>query len=238
MMSRGVVRDRAVHAREGMHGIGDERRDLDDVPDPAPPPLAHGGVAAASGALRSPAAAERAGEQAHPAFTLTDTNGKTHSLVRLPGQSRRPRVVQPRLPLRQEALRQRATCRSSRRATPGREWSGCRSSSSAPGKQGNYSPATLERADHGEGRVGRPPCCSIPTAAVGREYGAKTTPHMYVIDGQGVLLYAGAIDSIASADQEDIPRATNYVAGAIDAVLAGKSVEPATTQSYGCSVKY
>jgi hypothetical protein len=73
---------------------------------------------------------------------------------------------------------------------------------------------------------------------VGKAYGAKTTPHMYVIDGKGVLVYEGAIDSVASTDQDDIAGATNYVSGALAAVKAGKPVEPATTTAYGCSVKY
>jgi len=77
-----------------------------------------------------------------------------------------------------------------------------------------------------------------PDGKVGREYGAKTTPHMYVIDGKGILRYEGAIDSVSSTDQADIKDATNYVAAAVDAVMAGKNVDPSVTQSYGCGVKY
>jgi hypothetical protein len=77
-----------------------------------------------------------------------------------------------------------------------------------------------------------------PDGTVGRAYGAKTTPHMYVIDASGVLRYEGAIDSVASTDQADIADATNYVANAVDAVLAGKTPDPSVTQSYGCAVKY
>lgn len=73
---------------------------------------------------------------------------------------------------------------------------------------------------------------------VGRLYGAKTTPHMYVIDQKGNLAYMGAIDNKASTDQEDIPGARNWVSEAVDSLLAGKPVEVAATVSYGCSVKY
>ena len=77
-----------------------------------------------------------------------------------------------------------------------------------------------------------------PDGKVGHLYAAKTTPHMFVITKEGVLVYAGAIDSIPSANMADIPKATNYVAAALAAVKAGKPVEKANTQAYGCSVKY
>lgn len=73
---------------------------------------------------------------------------------------------------------------------------------------------------------------------VGRMYGAKTTPHMFVINPEGVLVYAGAIDSKRSTDAADIAGATNYVAAALDAIMAGKPVETKTSTPYGCSVKY
>ncbi|MFO0457585.1 MAG: thioredoxin family protein, partial [Alphaproteobacteria bacterium] len=65
-----------------------------------------------------------------------------------------------------------------------------------------------------------------------------TTPHMFVIAGDGTLAYQGAIDSVADADSASIAKATNYVTTAIDALKSGKPVNPATTQPYGCSVKY
>jgi len=73
---------------------------------------------------------------------------------------------------------------------------------------------------------------------VGKLYGAKTTPQMYVINREGVLVYDGAIDSIRSTDKDDIKQAQNYVTGALAALKAGKPVDPATTKPYGCSVKY
>jgi hypothetical protein len=73
---------------------------------------------------------------------------------------------------------------------------------------------------------------------MGRAYDARVTPHMYVIDGKGTLVYMGGIDSIRSADVQDIPRATPYLADAADAVAAGKPVPNAVTRAYGCTVKY
>lgn len=78
-----------------------------------------------------------------------------------------------------------------------------------------------------------------PKGEVGRLYGAKTTPHMFVIDPKGSLIYMGAIDDKPSTDKSDDPKnAHNYVAAALDSAMAGKPVETPATQSYGCSVKY
>ena len=73
---------------------------------------------------------------------------------------------------------------------------------------------------------------------LGKTYGAKTTPHMYVIDANGTLVYNGAIDSKKSTDAADIASSTNHVAQALDEILAGKPVSTAKTEPYGCSVKY
>jgi peroxiredoxin len=73
---------------------------------------------------------------------------------------------------------------------------------------------------------------------LGRLYGARTTPHLYVIDPQGVLRYAGAIDNKPSPSPSDVPMAQNYLKAALDAGLAGKPIAIRTTQPYGCDVKY
>lgn len=74
--------------------------------------------------------------------------------------------------------------------------------------------------------------------SIGRAYGATTTPHMFVIDKDGLLAYSGAINDKASANAADIPGATNYVTAALHALDEGKPVEPAHTRPYGCGVKY
>ena len=73
---------------------------------------------------------------------------------------------------------------------------------------------------------------------IGRAYGARTTPHMYIIDPQGKLVYAGGIDNKPSTNPADIPGATNHVKVALAESVAGKAVSQATTRPYGCSIKY
>jgi peroxiredoxin len=73
---------------------------------------------------------------------------------------------------------------------------------------------------------------------VGRLYRARTTPHMYIIDKDGILVYQGAIDNKSTSDPKDIPGAINHVQVALDELLAGKKVSLGATQPYGCSIKY
>ena len=73
---------------------------------------------------------------------------------------------------------------------------------------------------------------------IGRSYGARTTPHMYIVDPAGTLVYAGGIDNKPSANPADIPSATNHVKAALGEALAGKPISQASTRPYGCSVKY
>lgn len=77
-----------------------------------------------------------------------------------------------------------------------------------------------------------------PDGKVGRAYGARTTPHMYVIDPNGRLIYAGAIDDKRSANPADVRTARTFVAQALDEARAGRPVSTAATTAYGCSVKY
>ena len=67
---------------------------------------------------------------------------------------------------------------------------------------------------------------------------ARVTPHMYIVNAQGLLVYAGGIDSVPSARVDDIPKATNYVRQAMAEIKAGKPVSVSTSRAYGCSVKY
>ena len=106
-----------------------------------------------------------------------------------------------------------------------------------PGSQGDYDPAQVEGWLKSTGAA---PTVYMrdPDGSVGHLYGAKATPDMYVIAADGTLIYAGAIDSIASADVSDIARATNYVRAALDSLKAGRAVAVASSRPYGCAVKY
>lgn len=77
-----------------------------------------------------------------------------------------------------------------------------------------------------------------PQGQVGRLYGAKTTPHMFIVNPKGLLIYKGAIDDTPSIDASDIPKSKNYVRQALEEALSGKPVSAPITQPYGCSVKY
>jgi peroxiredoxin len=109
--------------------------------------------------------------------------------------------------------------------------------SSAPGSQGHVSP---QQADELSTRRSAAPSAVLldEDGRMGRAYEAKVTPHMYVIDPQGILQYMGGIDSIRSSDPADIPKATPYLAQAVEAVLAGRPAPNPVTRAYGCSVKY
>jgi len=109
--------------------------------------------------------------------------------------------------------------------------------SSAPGKQG-YVTGGEENAYVKEKGVAATAVLLDPEGKLGRLYAAKTTPHMFLIDPKGTLVYAGAIDDRPTTDPADVQGATNYVLAAYDEAKAGKAVTKAATAPYGCSVKY
>ena len=109
--------------------------------------------------------------------------------------------------------------------------------SSKPGKQGHVSGKQANELTRS--RNAAPTAVILDeTSAIGRLYGAKTTPHMYIIDKTGQLVYMGGIDSIPSSNEDDIADAKNYVTAALDAMAAGKPIADSVTRPYGCSVKY
>lgn len=109
--------------------------------------------------------------------------------------------------------------------------------SSGEGKQGYYEPAALQELTK-EKKLSSTAYLRDADGTVGKLYGAKTTPNMFVVNPEGTLIYAGAIDDKPSPDPNDIPGATNYVAACLDASMTGKAVATKTTVSYGCGVKY
>jgi peroxiredoxin len=109
--------------------------------------------------------------------------------------------------------------------------------SSAKGEDG-YLNATDENAQLAQVRAHPTAAILDPSGEIGRLYSAKTTPHMFVIDPTGKLIYAGAIDDKATTDTSDVKVAKNYVSAALTEAMAGQPVEVASTRPYGCSVKY
>jgi peroxiredoxin len=109
--------------------------------------------------------------------------------------------------------------------------------SSAPGKQG-YRTGPQADADTKDKNASPTAVLLDPSGEVGQLYEAKTTPHMYVINPEGKLIYSGAIDSTRSANPADCATATNYVRETLNAALSGKPVPTPETKSYGCSIKY
>ena len=109
--------------------------------------------------------------------------------------------------------------------------------SSAPGLEGNLT-AEQANAKIAEWKAHSSALLLDPDGKAGRTYGAKNTPHMFVINPEGKIVYEGAIDSKATANPADIATANNYVKAALDESLAGKTVTTPSSRPYGCSVKY
>jgi AhpC/TSA family len=109
--------------------------------------------------------------------------------------------------------------------------------SSAPGSQGYL---TGDEANKLTETRGAAPSAVVldPEGAVGHLYDARTTPHMFIVNGEGALVYMGGIDDKATTAVEDIKTARNYVRAALDDLAAGAPIENAVTRPYGCSVKY
>jgi hypothetical protein len=181
------------------------------------------------------AATAKVGQPA-PAFTLTDSTGKTRSLADFAGKTVVLEWTNHGCPFVRKHYGAGNMQAQQRDATAdGVVWLSV--NSSAPGQQGHVDGAGAE-AVRSEARAAQTAYLLDPDGTVGRAYGAMTTPHMYVVDPTGVLRYAGAIDSIASPDTDDIAQATQYVPQALAELAAGQPVSVAVTRPYGCSVKY
>jgi peroxiredoxin len=191
-------------------------------------------LAAASTALfaaDSPAVGTNA-----PDFSLTDSKGKTQSVSQYKGKYVVLEWFNPECPFvkkhygsgNMQKLQAESTAK-------GVVW--LTIDSSAPGLEGNLT-AEQANAKMTEWKTKQTALVLDPDGKAGQAYGAKNTPHMFVINPEGKIVYEGAIDSKASANPSDIPNATNYVKVALEESLAGKTVSNANTKPYGCSVKY
>lgn len=174
--------------------------------------------------------------QAAPTFTGKDSQGKTQSLEQYRGKFVVLEWTNRDCPYTKKQYD------SGNMQALQREWTAkgvvwLTVLSSAPDEQG-YLTASQENAQIE--RVHAHPTAAIldPRGEIGKLYSAKTTPHMFVIDPQGKLIYAGAIDDKPTTDTADVKGAKNYVSAALTESMAGQPVQVATTRPYGCSVKY
>jgi len=173
---------------------------------------------------------------AAPDFSLTDAKGKTHSLSEYKGKYVVLEWFNKDCPFSKKHyvtgnMQKLQTAWTAK----GVVW--LTVISSAPGTQGYVSAA--EENDYMKQMNAKPTAALLdPDGDLGHLYGAKTTPHMFIIDPKGMLIYNGAIDSTSSPDPADIPNSTNYVNAALSEALAGKPVANPATNAYGCSVKY
>jgi peroxiredoxin len=192
-------------------------------------------VAAVLGAVPF-ARAEVAPGQSAPDFTLTDTNGKSHTLSSLKGKFVVLEWTNPDCPFVVKHYDSK-NMQSLQKAYTGKGVVWLAINSGAPGKEGVYPAAKVNEMVQAKGIAATAELIDAD-GKVGRAYGAKNTPQMFVITPEGKIAYMGAIDSIPSANQADIPKATNYLKAALDAAMAGQSVASPVTKPYGCSVKY
>ena len=171
-----------------------------------------------------------------PEFSLSDAKGKTHSLGEYKGKYVVLEWFNPECPFvkkhygtgNMQKLQQEFT-------TKGVVW--LTIDSSAPGLEGSLTPEQANGTMN-SWKTHQTALLLDPEGKAGRAYGAKNTPHMFVISPEGKIVYEGAIDSKASPNPADIPSSTNYVKVALEESLSGKPVSNPNTKPYGCSVKY
>jgi hypothetical protein len=225
----GGEHDRFAMAQTGVLDMNITRRQL----------LTALAASAAGPALTLPAAPVLAAPQTGrpaPAFTGTDTKGARHTLAGYGGKTvilewtnhECPYTVKHYATGNMQALQEMAT-------GSGAVW--LTVVSSRPGAQGYVEAAEADRLT--ASRKARPTAVLLdPDGQLGRLYDARTTPHMFIIDGAGLLVYMGAIDDRPSASHGSVKGARNYVRDALDAMAAGRPIPVASTRPYGCSVKY
>ncbi|HVR48842.1 MAG TPA: thioredoxin family protein [Pseudorhodoferax sp.] len=193
-------------------------------------------LAASATLLAGAAHAAAAVGQPAPAFTLTDTSGKTRSLAEFKGKTVVLEWTNPGCPFVRKHY-DSANLPGLQKEFTGRDvvWLAINSTEKAAS---DYL-APQQLAAWIQDKSGAPTATLMDEEGqVGRAYGARTTPHMYIVNPQGTLVYAGGIDSIASARVSDIKTATNYVRQGLNEALAGQPISQAQTAPYGCTIKY
>ncbi len=174
------------------------------------------------------------GEKA-PSFNELDQSGKTHSLDDYKGKwlvlewynEDCPYVKKHYGSNNMQNLQKKYTSKNVQWLTV---------STSAKGKQGYIEPSKAKK--HFEEKLYSTALLLDSDGNMGRAYGAKTTPHIFIINPEGYVIYAGAMDNNDSSDPKTIPSAKNYVSTALDQAMSGKNVTKSFSKPYGCSVKY
>lgn len=180
-------------------------------------------------------AAPQIGQPA-PEFTLTDSNGQSHNLSDFKGKFVVLEWLNHGCPFVKKHY-DGGNMQGLQKEYTGKDVVWLSIVSSAPGKQGNMSPEETNKTKEEKG--------AAPTAVlidedgtVGKLYDAKVTPELFVINPEGTLIYAGAIDDKKSVEPADVAGAKNYVKQALDEAMAGNPVSTPQTEAYGCGVKY
>ncbi|HEY2103278.1 MAG TPA: thioredoxin family protein [Chthoniobacterales bacterium] len=173
---------------------------------------------------------------AAPDFSVSDATGKTHSLSQYKGKYVVLEWFNPECPFVKKHYGSGNMQKLQGEYTgKGVVWLSV--DSSAPGTEGNLSPEQAQKVMK-DWNTKQTALLLDADGKVGRSYNARNTPHMFVINPEGKIIYEGAIDSKATPNPNDIASSTNYVKVALDESMSGKPVSTANTRPYGCSVKY
>jgi thiol-disulfide isomerase/thioredoxin len=182
-----------------------------------------------------PAWAASVGQPA-PAFSVTDAAGKTVSLADFKGKTVVLEWVNPGCPYVRKHY-DSANMQATQKGAAGQGVVWLAVNSTAPGHYDYRKPADMAAWMTGQ-KAAATATLMDGDGKVGKAYGARTTPHMYIVDAKGTLVYAGGIDDKPSSNPADVKAAKNYVNAALADLSAGKPIAQAVTRPYGCSVKY
>ena len=194
-----------------------------------------GAAAGPLGLIRPAFAAPSIGASA-PAFSLPDSNGKGHSLAEYRGKTVILEWTNDQCPFVGKHYGT-GNMQALQRETTGKGMIWLSVISSAPGTQG-YVQGPEANKPTTERHAAPTAVLLDPAGKVGRSYDARTTPHMYIIDAKGTLVYMGGIDDKPTTDWDDVKTAKNYVRAALDDMAKSQPIADAVTRPYGCTVKY
>ena len=173
--------------------------------------------------------------QAAPDFTAVDALGKTHKLSDFKGKQVVLEWTNPGCPFVVKHYSGNMQALQTEFTAKGVVWLSINSTAT---NATDYLPPAKLTAWKTEKKSVATAMLMDESGKIGQLYSAKTTPHMYIVSPQGVLVYAGAIDSVPSARVDDIKTATNYIRQGLNEALGGKAISTASTRAYGCSIKY